>query len=93
METGVGGRKKTQLPHQKNLISHFDTHETREGGVGGAGGGGRLWMCVCVYVYMQTGFHLQLFQHTPLSTDILACLFSGGHVFLPRDPHPTNTGI
>lgn len=41
METGAGGKK--QLPHQKNLISHSDTHE--KGGGGGAAdagfGGGR----------------------------------------------------
>lgn len=77
---GQGGKK--QLPHQKNLISHSDTHENRKGGGGGAadaGVGGGRYGCVCT----QTGFHLQPFQHTPLSADILACLFSGGRVFLP----------
>lgn len=48
---GQGGKK--QLPHQKNLISHSDTHENRKGGGGGGGaadagvgGGGGMDACV-----------------------------------------------
>lgn len=45
---GQGGKK--QLPHQKNLISHSDTHENRKGGGGGVAdagvGGGGMDACV-----------------------------------------------
>lgn len=44
---GVGARKK-KVSHQKNLISHSDTHENEEGGLGVMDVGVPLHVCVCV---------------------------------------------
>lgn len=72
-----------KLSHQKNLISHSDTHESG-GREAGAAGNGCERVCVCACVCAK-GIHFQLSYHTPLSTDMLACFFC-----LSRDPRSTN---
>lgn len=81
---GWGGGQEKKVSHQKNLISHSDTHENWGRKVGGGVGGRRRVMdvsksvCVCVcegVCVCAKGIHFQLFHHTSQSTDMLVCLF------------------
>lgn len=89
-----GGRKK--VSHQKNLISHSDTHENwgrKVGGVGGSGGkwwvggwGGNGCDLVCVRVCVIVCAHVRAkgihFQlfHHTSQSTDLFCLFVSLHV-------------